>query len=260
MLPMAHMAAVQVALADARVQHRRFEARIGADQQDRIGLVDAADAGVEDVAAARAVEHGAVLAAVDVGRAEARHQVLQRHHRFGVALIAGDGRDLAALELAQLLGDGREGLVPGRLDELAGLAHIRPVEPLVAQAVDGVTGLVGDPLLVDVVVHPRQHAHDLRAARVDADVGAQRIQHVDRLGLGELPRPRLVGVGLRGERAYRAEIDQVAGKLGRQRMLDVGRDLHATRRGRSRPAPRRPPPRWRSGCSACSGCSGSSRS
>ena len=35
--------AVQPALADARVQHRRLAARVGADQQDRVGLLDAGD-------------------------------------------------------------------------------------------------------------------------------------------------------------------------------------------------------------------------
>ena len=60
------------ALADAGVEHRRFEARIGADDQDRVGLLDAGDGRVEEVAGAaeRRVERRAVLAAVDVRRAE----------------------------------------------------------------------------------------------------------------------------------------------------------------------------------------------
>ena len=36
-------------LADARVQHRRFLARIGAHDQDRVGLLDPGDRGVEAV-------------------------------------------------------------------------------------------------------------------------------------------------------------------------------------------------------------------
>ena len=127
----------------------------------------------------------------------------------------------------ELGGDGGERLVPGRLDELAALADVRPVEALVAQAVDRVARLVGDPLLVHVVVEARQHAHHRAAARVDADVGAQRIDHVDRSRSCAAPRARLEGVGLGGQRADRAEVDQVAGELGRERLLDVGRDLHA---------------------------------
>jgi hypothetical protein len=90
---------VEITLADAGVQYRRFEARIAADQQDRVGLVDAADAGIEDVAAARTgLELAAVLAAIDVGRAKRCHQILERDHRFGIALIAGDGGDLLAVQ------------------------------------------------------------------------------------------------------------------------------------------------------------------
>jgi len=41
------------------------------------------------------------------------------------------------LDLPELLGDGGERLVPGRLDELAAFAHIGAIEALIAQAVDG---------------------------------------------------------------------------------------------------------------------------
>ena len=46
------------------------------------------------------------------------------------------------------------------------------------------------------------------------------------LGLGQLPRPRLEGVGLRGQRADRAEVDDVALELGGHRPLEIGGDLH----------------------------------
>ena len=62
------------ALADARVEHRRFLARIGADDQQRVGLLDAGDGRVEQVARAaeRRIERRAVLPAVDVRRRRAR--------------------------------------------------------------------------------------------------------------------------------------------------------------------------------------------
>ena len=46
------------------------------------------------------------------------------------------------------------------------------------------------------------------------------------LGLGQLPRPRREGIGLRGQRADRAEIDDVALQLRGQRLLEIGGDLH----------------------------------
>ena len=44
--------ALEEALADARIQHRRFLARIGADQHDRVGLFDAGNGRVEQIAGA----------------------------------------------------------------------------------------------------------------------------------------------------------------------------------------------------------------
>ena len=67
------------------------------------------------------------------------------------------------------------------------LADIGLVEPLRAQPVDDVAGLVGNPLLVHVVVDARQDAHHLAAARIDADRRAERVHHVDRFGLGRAP-------------------------------------------------------------------------
>ena len=87
-------------------------------------------------------------------------------------------------------------------------------------------GLVVRPLLVDVLVEPRQRAHHLALARVEADVGADRVHHVDRRDLAQLPGPRLEAVGLGDERADRAEIDDIAGKLAGQRLLEIGGDLH----------------------------------
>ena len=86
--------------------------------------------------------------------------------------------------------------------------------------------LVGNPLLVDGLVDARQDAHHLAAARVDADRRAQAVHHVDRLGLAKFPRPRREGIGLRGQRAHRADIDEIALQLRGQRMLEIGRDLH----------------------------------
>src|SRR5262249_30947307 len=129
--------AVQIALADPGVDDRRFPARIGTDQQDRVGLLDTTHARIEDVAAAwPGLELAAVLAAVDIRRPARGHEVFERHHPLGVALVPRDRRDLGAVESLQLGRDRFEGLVPRRLDELAALTHVRPVETLVAQTVD----------------------------------------------------------------------------------------------------------------------------
>ena len=86
--------------------------------------------------------------------------------------------------------------------------------------------LVGNPFLIHVVIDARQDAHDLAPARVHADGRADRVHDVDGLGLAELPRPRHEGIGLRGERADRAQVHDVALQLRCHRTLEIGRDLH----------------------------------
>ena len=86
--------------------------------------------------------------------------------------------------------------------------------------------LVGNPFLVDLFVEARQHAHHLRPARIDADVAALRVHHVDAFGLAQFPGPGVEGVGLGGQRADRAEIDHIAGKFAGERLFQIGGDLH----------------------------------
>lgn len=116
-------------------------------------------------------------------------------------------------------------------------------------------GLVGDPLLVDVLVQPRHHPHHFAAPRAHQDVAAHSVQHVDGLRLpvigrrrgGEgmksqwevgvrggggwfrllpgLPRPRGESVRLGRERPHGADVDDVARELRHEHFLHVGSNL-----------------------------------
>ncbi len=185
-------------LENARVQNRRLVARVGADEQDRVGLVDAGDRRVEQIAGApmRGIERGAVLAAVDIGRAQLIGEQLQREHLLGGGEVAGDRAKALAVEPLELTGDCSECLVPACRLKRAVTSDIGAVEPLRAQAVPYMSRLVGDPLLVDGVVDARQDAHHLAPARIDADGAAERVHRVDRGRLGQLPRPRAESIGL----------------------------------------------------------------
>ena len=186
-----------------------------------------ADGGVEEVAGPHpAGDLGPVLAAVDMRRAQRRGQLLDQHHGLAVDEVADDEGHLAAVHAFEPGADGGERLAPARGRQLAvGLDH-RHVEPAPAQAVIDEAGLVGDPLLVDLLRQARQDPHHLVAAGVDADVGPDRVHDVDRLGLLQLPGAGPVLVGLRVQRPHRAEVDDVALDLGGERSLDIVRDLH----------------------------------
>ena len=215
----------RMAFADARVDQRRLPARVGADDQAGIGLLDPGDGCVEQIARARSCRKlRPLLARIDMRRAERGEQILEHRHGLAVGEVAGDRGD--ALRLAEPRGGRGERVGPACRGELAVLAHIGGVEALAAQPVAGEPRLVGDPLLVDILVQQRDHPLHLAAARIDADIAADRVHHVDGLGLGQLPRPGVEGVGLRGQRADRAEIDDIARQLRGQRLLDIGADLH----------------------------------
>src|SRR5215472_426891 len=215
-----------IALAHPGVYERRLPPRVGPDQKAGIGVLDASNRRIEEVPGALPrVELGAVLPTIEAGRAQTDQQLLQRKHRFGVAQVAGNCCDALARNCFEPLRSKFEGLVPIHRS-LAIAADIRPVEPLADKPVDGIAGLVGNPLFVYCLVYPRQHTQHLRSPRVDPDVAADGIHHVDRLCLLQLPRASDEGIGLRCQRSDRAKIDDVGGQLRVERELDIGRDLH----------------------------------
>jgi hypothetical protein len=89
-------------------------------------------------------------------------------------------------------------------------ADIGPVEPLALQAVDGVAGLVGDPLLVDVLVD-RGSTRITARPRLSTRIAEPRasITSMDSVFFSS-HGPGVEGVGLGGQRADRAQVDDVA--------------------------------------------------
>ena len=87
------------------------------------------------------------------------------------------------------------------------------------QMVVGEPALVADPALVDLRMVARQHARDLALARRRPGVAPDRAEAADRGDVLDLPRPRAEAVDGRGERAHRAQLDDVAGEVGAVRLV-----------------------------------------
>ncbi|MBA7473631.1 hypothetical protein ES707_08972 [subsurface metagenome] len=215
------------ALADARVEQRALAARVGADDQQCVGLINTGNGRVEHVGAAAGfgVEGFAALHR-HIGRAKLGEQLLHGEHVFDRREVTGNGADALAVETAGFRCDRCKGFLPGGRTKLAVLSDIGPVEPLRAQAVNDVARLVGNPLLVHGLVDARQDAHHLAAAGVDPDRGAYAVHHIHRLRLAEFPRTGGKRIGFRGQRAHRADVDEIALHFRGQRLLEIGRDLH----------------------------------
>ena len=123
-----------------------------------------------------------------------------------------------------LSGDG-DGLQPGRRPELAVLTDHRRGEPVTDGVAEAEAVLVGDPLLVDLRVVAGETTHDLAAAVVDADRGAAGVVLGDARGRDQVEGPSPEPVVVRGQRAHRADLDDVAGEVGRERLVLGDADL-----------------------------------
>ena len=141
--------------------------------QDRVGLLDAGDGRVEDVAGAAAAPDRAPRRPGG-SRCSATPSAVIRRLSANISStrgeIAGDGADALRRRRLHPRRDRREGLRPrSPARSRPSRADIGPVEALRRAGRRDVAGLVGDPLLVDRLVDARQDAHHLAAARVDAD-------------------------------------------------------------------------------------------
>ena len=85
-----------------------------ADDQNRVGLLDAFDRGIEEIAGAAElrIELVTCLPAIERCGAEAAEQILEREHFLGTGKIARNGADLFGRGGFELLGDKGQRLDP----------------------------------------------------------------------------------------------------------------------------------------------------
>src|SRR5262249_39794132 len=136
-------------LANARIEYRCFLARIGANDDQPVGVVDPRNGGIEQVAGASpfGIKRRAVLPAIEIDRAQPPHKVFEGEHVLDGGEIARNRADPLALGNLELRRDGMKRFAPGRRPQSPALAQIWLIEALHAQAVDLMSGLVGNPLL-----------------------------------------------------------------------------------------------------------------
>ena len=216
-------AAPEPAFPNARVEDGRLVTRAGADDENSVGLIDPGNRRVEKIgcAAKLGVQFRAILAAVDVGRAELAQQRLEREHFFDRRQIADDCPDPGGSSGRNFSGDRGESLRPTRGPQPAVDTNKWTIKSLRLQAIDDVPCLVGDPFFVDRIVDPRQDAHDLATARIDPNRGAKRVHHVNRSVLA-YSAAGMEGRRYRGPDANRTEVDKVPLQLRTQSFLKIG--------------------------------------
>ncbi len=130
-----------------------------------------------------------------------------------------------------------ERALPGDRAQLAAVAQQRARQALLdVDRLVGEAALVAEPAVVDVVVVARQDAQDALVADGELDVALRRAERADRAGVLDVPRPRAEAVGLRRQRADRAQLDDVAAERRDVRVAVEGRRRTCARRARGRRA------------------------
>ena len=102
------------ALAQTRIQHCRFLARIGTDDQNRIGLINACNACIEEIRGATPsrINHAAVLTAIKIMGTEGLEQRFERIGLFNGSQITDDATDLRTLFAFNMGCHGHKGFGP----------------------------------------------------------------------------------------------------------------------------------------------------
>ena len=123
--------------ADARVEQRRLGARVGANEQESIALLDAGNGAIERIA--RAQIGGERRGGHGGGRAELVEEILEGDERLHLDDRARVDAHLRAADLGELLSGDSHGLLPAdRSQGAVRTAQQRHVEALPLEAVDGI--------------------------------------------------------------------------------------------------------------------------
>ena len=208
------------------MQQRQFVADVAAQNDDAVGAFDLGQRQAEHFGGCSVGEIAVVDAVVDVARAQALGQAGQQR-----ALLVRGRRVHQHAQVVALVG----------LEDLRGCsqafgpAHFLPLAIDLAQRLDRtvfavqalmrVAVAVGQPAFVDGFVVARHGAQHFAATHVQEQVRPHRIVVAQRFARGQFPRTGAELEHLVGQRADRADVDDVAGQLGGQRLAIEGTDL-----------------------------------
>src|SRR5436190_13090466 len=188
--------------------------RIGAEHQNRLGTVEIAHARAElrprQLGEERSIG-AAVRPRLDVRRSERAAKNALDQVALLVRRGAADDRRGPIACLAQPGARRRERLVPARRAQLTARANQRLDDPLARlDHLEAEAALVTQPAVVDLDVVPCQHSLDPLVPDRELDVALARAQGAYGPRVLDVPGTGAEPVGLRGQGADGAELDDVA--------------------------------------------------
>ena len=224
------LAAGQRRFTQAMADQRLFHPWVGADQQGSLDLFQV----FQRLPQPWKHRGCALIAEISLAQAmvNVRHAQTARQFLGQIQLFHGrGGRDEEADRFGPMAGDHVLQALGGRFQRGFPLglnaAEQRLGQPVVAiDAFVAEPVAVGNPGFIDLLVLARHDPLHLTALGMDEDVGAHRIMRRDGGMLHELPGPAAVAGRLGGQRANRAEINDVAGQFRNHAVGHIGADFH----------------------------------
>ena len=188
-----HIRAAAPSLANARIKNGAFKFWVNANKQDLACMIDVFNSRRTYVSTAVARRKlGIISPALNVA-ALSFDQSLQCKRGLSRRKIPDETRNLFTLHCCC---SSRKRFGPRCWSQLPVLTQIRCIQTLAAQTIPYEAGFVRNPLFVHAIVVARQKAHYFTAFGINANVGAKRVHHVDRLCFGQFPRARSESIGL----------------------------------------------------------------
>jgi len=220
---------VEIVLTDASSDDRSLHTRVGTNKENAVSLVNVVDSGIEEILLAEVNREVNTISEGSVRRAKLVEEILKDNKGLGISEVTSDGLDLVRGDVLGSLANSSESLSPrDDLDRTSlRVTHQRLVETLVVETFNSETGLIGNPLFVDLFVKAGKNTEGSDTAEIKANVGANSIHNIDGVEVAEFPRTSLHSVVLGSKSTDRAKVDDVTGHFGIERLRSVSTDFRS---------------------------------
>lgn len=148
---------------DSSVQNWVLKFGVATDEDEEISFVDACNSGVHQILASEiGIEVGSVVSNVEVVRIQFVHEISEGEDGFNISELANFTLDLVTGDRLELFSCELHGLFPGQLSEGAiFLSGERNGESLLLKTIEGMSGLVTDPLFIDFLVDSWENSEEV---------------------------------------------------------------------------------------------------
>lgn len=217
----------EMEIEDKGVKEWGIDERIGKDYEKRIRVLNKLNSRIEKIGWEEKwrIERGEIMEEIDIGGEERSNKEIKRIDLLKRRKIEWKREDILRRGWGKIGGNGRKGLRKGGGKKKEIIEEIRKVEEMGEKEIKDEKGIVRNKIIVKMLVEERNDENKLKEKGVKEDVGKERINKVDGLGIVKLKRKRMERIRKRGKRKKREKINEVEMKLRSNGELEIGGDL-----------------------------------